>query len=111
VVIEILLYQDRDGRRPVQEWFEDLDASAARKVQAALDQIASGSLAEVKSVGAGVLERRIHWGPGYRIYFGRAGATVVILLAGGVKQGQQNDIAAAHRRWADYKARSSRREQ
>jgi len=52
-----------------------------------------------------VLEYRIDWGPGYRVYFGREGATLVILLAGGTKKRQQRDIAVAHDRWVDYRRR------
>lgn len=64
-----------------------------------------GNLCDVKSVGAGVLERRINWGPGYRVYFGRDGVHLVILLGGGTKQRQDRDIEEARRRWADYKCR------
>lgn len=78
---------------------------AVGKVRRALERIALGSLSEVKSVGAGVLERRMHWGPGYRVYFGRDGDALVILLAGGTKQRQDRDIAVAQARWADYKRR------
>jgi putative addiction module killer protein len=62
-----------------------------------------GDLSSVKSVGAGVQEYRIDVGPGYRIYFGRDGDTLIILLAGGTKRRQQKDIVAAKERWADYK--------
>jgi len=59
----------------------------------------------VKGVGAGVFESRIDFGPGVRMYFGKDGATVVILLGGGTKKRQARDIADAHRRWQDYKQR------
>jgi putative addiction module killer protein len=55
-----------------------------------------------------VLEYRIDFGPGYRIYFGKDGDVLVILLGGGTKKGQQHDIAAAHARWKDYKQRKPR---
>jgi putative addiction module killer protein len=61
----------------------------------------------VKGVGAGVQEYRIDFGPGYRMYFGRDGYRLVILLAGGTKSRQQNDIAIAQQRWADYKKRKN----
>ena len=63
------------------------------------------NLANVKGVGGGVLEYRIDWGAGYRVYFGRDGGTLVILLAGGTKRRQQRDVAAAQERWADYRRR------
>jgi putative addiction module killer protein len=62
-----------------------------------------GNFSNVKSVGEGVLEFRIDFGPGYRVYFGRDGETVVILLTGGTKKRQQRDIEAAHAYWRDYK--------
>jgi putative addiction module killer protein len=71
----------------------------------ALARIEQGNLSNVKGVGAGVLEFRIDFGPGYRVYFGRDGEILVILLGGGTKSRQQNDIAAAQARWSDYKRR------
>ena len=64
----------------------------------------TGSLA-VKGVGRGVLEYRIHFGPGYRIYFGRDGDAIIILLGGGTKRRQQNDIEDARDLWREYKRR------
>ena len=98
-------YVDARGRSPFAEWFDDLDARAAAKVTVALARIEMGNLSNVKGVGGGVLEYRIDWGPGYRVYLGRDGETLVILLAGGTKRRQQRDIAAAQERWADYKRR------
>jgi putative addiction module killer protein len=98
-------YVDARGRSPFADWFDDLDAGAAAKVTVALARIEMGNLSNVKAVGSGVLEYRIDWGPGYRVYFGRDGAMLVILLAGGTKRRQQGDIRAAQKRWADYKRR------
>lgn len=71
----------------------------------ALVRLERGNLGDAKSVGDGVVERRITFGPGYRIYFGRDGATLVILLGGGNKQRQDRDIETAKRRWNDYQQR------
>jgi putative addiction module killer protein len=98
-------YVDERGHSPFARWFEDLDARAAAKVAVALARIEIGNLANVKSVGGGVLEYRIDWGPGYRVYFGRDGASLVILLAGGTKRRQHRDVPAAQERWADYRRR------
>ena len=98
-------YVDARGRSPFAEWFEDLDPRAAAKVTVALARIEMGNLSNVKGAGGGVLEYRIDWGPGYRVYFGRDGETLVILLAGGAKKRQQRAIAAAQERWADYRRR------
>jgi len=92
-MIEVREYQDRRGRSPFREWFDGLNAEAARKVTTALYRVGLGNLSNVKGVGSGVYECRIDFGPGYRIYFGKEGACLVILLGGGAKQRQRNDIA------------------
>lgn len=94
-----------DGRSPFAAWFATLDSLAAAKVTVALARLERGNLGALKSVGDGVLEYRIDWGPGYRLYLGRDGDELVILLAGGTKRRQQDDIAAAHERWREYKRR------
>ena len=73
----------------------------------ALRRLELGNVSNVKGVGAGVFEHRIDFGPGYRIYLGKDGASLVILVAGGTKQRQDRDIANAHERWADYKRRKA----
>jgi putative addiction module killer protein len=80
-----------------------LEAAAGAKIARALARMEQGNLSNVKSVGEGVLEYRIDFGPGYRIYFGRDGEMIVILLTGGTKKRQQRDIDAAHAYWQDYK--------
>ena len=62
-------------------------------------------MSNAKGVGEGVLEYRIDWGPGYRVYFGRDGDVLVILLTGGTKKRQQRDIEAAKVMWEDYRRR------
>ena len=103
--MEILEYLEPSGRSPFADWFGRLEAQAATKVTVVLSRIEQGNLSNAKSVGGGVQEYRIDFGPGYRLYFGRDGVTLVILLGGGTKQRQQQDIAAAHARWQDYKIR------
>jgi putative addiction module killer protein len=103
--MQILEYLDAAGDSPYRDWFESLNAQAATKVTVALTRIELGNLSHAKSVGAGVQEFRIDFGPGYRVYFGKDGDRLVILLAGGTKHRQQKDIATAQKRWADYKQR------
>ena len=67
----------------------------------------AGNLSNVKGVGSGVLERRIHTGPGYRVYFGRDGDTLIVLLGGGTKARQQRDIEDARELWKTYKRRKA----
>jgi putative addiction module killer protein len=74
-------------------------------VTVALTRIGLGNLSNVKGVQSGLFEYRIDFGPGYRIYFGRDGEDIVVLVAGGTKKRQQLDIDAAKQRWADYKRR------
>jgi putative addiction module killer protein len=103
--VRVLEYNDTNGRSPYKDWFDGLDAQAAAKVAVAVTRMSLGNLSNTKPVGEGVLEFRIDFGPGYRIYFGRDGSGVIILLGGGSKKGQQQDIATAKARWADYKKR------
>jgi putative addiction module killer protein len=74
-------------------------------VAAALYRVEVGNLSNVKTVGSGVFEYKINFGPGYRVYFGQDGERIVILLGGGTKQRQQNDVRLALSRWKDYKQR------
>lgn len=104
-MIEVREYLDQAGRSPYAEWFDSLDAHAAAKVAVAITRMAQGNFSNVKGVGGGVIECRIHFGPGYRVYFGKDGERVVILLGGGTKKRQQNDIEMAHSYWQDYKRR------
>lgn len=89
-------------------WFQALEGVAAAKVTTAVRRLELGNFSNVKSVGAGVLEYRIDFGPGYRVYFGKDGDAIVILLGGGTKKRQDRDIAIAHERWSDYKKRKPR---
>ena len=102
-MIELRYYLNGDGESPFEQWFSALDAQAAAKVAVALARIELGNLSNVKPVGEGVLEYRIDWGPGYRVYFGRDGNVLVILLTGGTKKRQQRDIDTAKALWTDYK--------
>src|SRR6266852_3384690 len=103
--IRLLEYLDAEGRSPYGAWFDGLNAPAAAKVAAALYQLAAGNRSNVKGVGSGVFERKIDFGPGYRIYFGKDGDSVVILLGGSTKKRQSAAIASAHKAWDDYKRR------
>lgn len=108
-MIELHEYTDTVGHSPFADWFNDLDASAAAKIATALVRVEQGNFSNAKGVGAGVLEYRVDFGPGYRIYFGKDGERLVILLAGGTKKRQQRDIEAAQARWDDYKQRKRHR--
>jgi putative addiction module killer protein len=110
-MIDIREYLDRGGRSPFREWRGQLNVEARRKVTTALYRVGLGNFSNVKGVGAGVFECRINFGPGYRVYFGKDGEQIVILLGGGTKQRQQNDIRLALERWEDYRLRKKELEQ
>jgi putative addiction module killer protein len=103
--MQVLEYLDDQGRSPFRHWFDDLDARAAAKVTIALARLEQGNLSNAKGVGGGLQEYRIDFGPGYRLYFGRDGDTLIILLGGGTKKRQGQDIARAQARWVDYRRR------
>ena len=105
--VEILEYLDWKGRSPYAEWFESLSAPAAAKVAVAIVRLGLGNFSNVKRVGGGVYECRVNFGPGFRVYFGKDGERLIILLAGGTKKRQQKDIEDARARWQDYKKRKS----
>jgi putative addiction module killer protein len=103
--MDIRFYTEADGRGPFEKWFLGLNGEAAAKVTVAVSRLEQGNLSNVKPVGTGVLEYRVNWGPGYRVYFSRDGDTLVILLTGGSKRRQRQDIETAIALWADYRRR------
>jgi putative addiction module killer protein len=104
--IELLEYLTVNGRNPFREWLEGLgDRQIRAKIRVRLNRIRLGNFGDCKSVGAGISELRIPHGPGYRVYFGRRGKTVVILLYGGDKRTQSRDIALAQTYWDEYLGR------
>ena len=106
--LELREYVTEDGRNIFRTWISKLKDKAARaRVRVRLNRVRLGNFGDAKSVGEGVGELRIPYGPGYRVYFGLDGQAVVILLIGGIKQSQSKDIELAHRYWADYKRRTS----
>ena len=106
--IELLEYLTESGRNPFREWLEELrDRQARAKVRVRLNRIRLGNFGDCKSVGDGVTELRIPYGPGYRVYFGRKGNTVVILLYGGHKKTQSSDNTLAKKYWDDYLRRTA----
>jgi len=104
-VIDVREYLAVDGSNPYRKWFNSLNAHAAAKVAIAVTRMRQGNLSNTKGVGAGLHEYTVDFGPGYRIYFGRDGERLVILLGGGTKKRQQEDIRRAQDIWADYKRR------
>jgi putative addiction module killer protein len=103
---ELLAYRTREGRTPLNEWLDELDdQNIVARVLARLARVRRGNLGDCKSVGEGVSELRVDYGPGYRVYFAQKGQTLVILLCGGDKRTQEKDIQRAKQYWHDYKQR------
>ncbi|MBL8199606.1 MAG: type II toxin-antitoxin system RelE/ParE family toxin [Chromatiales bacterium] len=104
---EVREYLTSDGFSPFRKWFQGLDPVPRARIAAVLQRLSAGNPGDHYGVGLGVVEIRLHTGPGYRIYVGRDGGEVVILLAGGTKRRQASDIRMAHERWQDYQRRKN----
>ena len=103
MIQSILEYETPEGKIPFRQWLLSLkDIQARARVRARLDRLALGNFGDCKSVGEGVFEIRFHFGPGYRVYFGRDGNTIIILLSGGDKSRQERDVRKAQEYWNDY---------
>jgi putative addiction module killer protein len=100
---EIQSYVTPEGKVPFDEWLNSFkDANTQGKIVSRLNRVVTGNLGDYRSVGEGVCELRIDFGPGFRIYFGQVGNTIVLLLCGGDKSTQNRDIRQAKEYWADY---------
>lgn len=109
-MFDIREYVDARGGSPFARWFDRLDGRAAARVTTALTRMELGNLSNTRTLGAGVLEYRIDFGPGYRVYFGRDGDALIVLLGGGTKARQQRDIDSARQLWEEYRRRKGREE-
>ena len=105
VTNQIKEYVDDSGRSPFGEWFEQLNPQAATKVATAIYRLEQGNSSNSKSLGGGVYEIKINFGPGYRVYYGWDGRTIVILIAGGTKKGQSTDVKKAKGNWSLFKSK------
>jgi putative addiction module killer protein len=88
---------------PFAEWLNSLDAVTAARVDKYIRRLEAGNFGAAKALNEGIFELRLDFGPGYRVYYGRDGKTIIILLGGGSKRRQSADIAAAIERWKRYK--------
>ncbi len=107
-MVGIVEYEGEDGSHPFAKWFSSLNVQAALKVRTAIARMEQGNFSNTKSVGQGVSEHKVDVGPGYRIYYSKSGNELVILLGGGTKKRQGQDIQTAHARWKAYKTRKRR---
>jgi putative addiction module killer protein len=105
---EIRNYRTVDERIPFEEWLDSLrDRRARAKIRNRLTRVESGNLGDYRSVGEGVFELRIDYASGYRVYFGQIGSTIIVILCGGDKSTQEQDILTAKEYWRDYERREN----
>jgi putative addiction module killer protein len=108
-VFEIRRYRTAAGKEPFTEWLSSLrDRQAQARILVRLERLELGNFGDCKFLRGGVSELRVDWGPGYRVYFGRDGQTVVVLLCGGDKRRQDADIRKAVELWQEYGSRKKR---
>ncbi|WP_445011272.1 type II toxin-antitoxin system RelE/ParE family toxin [Vreelandella stevensii] len=110
-MIELTHYLTADGHDPFQTWVNAVkakDRMAAMRVLTRLNRLAAGNPGDIKAVGEGVMELRIDYGPGYRVYYAKVGKRIVMLLVGGTKKRQQADIEQAKAFLADHRRRTQR---
>ena len=102
---EVQNYLKADGTSPFEGWLDSLqDTKTVSKIKKRLRRVELGNLGDYRSVGAGVYELKIDCGPGYRVYFGQVEETIVLLLIGGDKSTQEQDIRKAQKYWTDYRS-------
>ncbi len=101
-------YINLKGVSTFQEWFKKLDAQTAARITTALYRLETGNDSKLKSLGAGIYEYKLYFGSGYRIYFGKEGPAVIILLCAGNKGSQKRDITLAKKLWGDYKLQKTK---
>ena len=103
---QVELYKTEEGEIPYEIWLDRLKDSRTRsQITVRITRLRTGNLGRYKSVGGGVIELALDFGPGYRIYIAQVGAVITLLLCAGEKRTQERDIAAAKNYWADYQRR------
>jgi putative addiction module killer protein len=101
---QIVFYADRDGNEPFQVWLADLrDTKGRRRILNRLLRVQQGNYGDVEPIGEGLSELRLFFGPGYRVYFGEDAGNIVVILCGGDKDSQSQDIENAKIYWQEYK--------
>ena len=107
IMIELRRYQLEDESAPVTEWLAGLrDMRARAQIEVRLRRVSAGNFGDCKPVGEGVSELRVDIGAGYRVYYGKHGPALIILLCGGDKRSQQFDIARSQAYWVNWKERN-----
>ena len=106
---ELKDYETPDGRCPYQEWYSELvkkDLRSAVALEKRIRRLEQGLLGDYKEIEEGILELRIHLGQGFRLYVRQIGKTMMLLLVGGEKSNQEQDIRNAFKYWYEFKSRN-----
>ena len=108
-VKRIEFYEESSGKSPFREWLKAInDGTTRKRIRSRLDRLADGNPGDHRVLSSEVCELRLHFGPGYRLYYNGSGREIVLLLVAGDKSTQSSDIEAAHRAWRDYRERKDR---
>jgi putative addiction module killer protein len=104
VEYKIKIYETSTGQRPFDKWFNKLaNRTAQVAIDLRLERMKMGNFGQCKSLGHSIYELKLDIGPGYRIYFGKIGFEIILLLCAGDKKSQQKDIANARKYLQDFK--------
>jgi putative addiction module killer protein len=104
--IQVEIYETEQGKQPYVDWFNGVrDTKAQARLSTRITRLRQGNFGDSKPIGEGVIELRVDYGPGYRIYLGRDGDKLVILLSGSDKSDQKAAVKQAKEYWQDYRRR------
>ena len=110
--IEVRIFTLESGKEPFTEWHKKLrDKRAQARVDVRIARVRTGNFGDCKSVGEDVYELRIDYGPGYRVYFGKIEATIILLICGGDKSSQDDDIRKAKAYWREFLGRQGEKDE
>jgi len=104
-LFDIRIYADESGNEPFVDWLNSLDRSHRARILTRLDRVEQGNFGDHKHISEGLFELRLHFGSGFRVYFGKVRNTLILILAGGIKASQKKDIKKAIAYWSEYKRR------
>ena len=108
VPAQLVIYQTADGKRPYEEWLSSLDQITQARIDSKMTGIVAKGGGKIRNLEKSLFEVKFDFGPGYRVYCGRMGSTLIIILCGGDKSTQaRKDIKLAEEYWDDYKRRIS----
>lgn len=103
---ELRIYQTKEGKQPFTDWLSSLkDRIGRANITNKLNRAVHGNYGDCEHVGDGVYELKIHYGPGYRVYFSEQNETIILLLSGGIKRTQPRDIKKAKQYWIEFRER------